>query len=284
VQVPGAGAAEPAPAQEVPGAVGPTPEDDPPLQLVWGLAGTRWYAAGPRTAPNGLAYHPLFSLDLNLNVWLWPSQRVYLFTDDRFWGQKAEGTVTNGKDSKFGFSKREFDLDFGGAWNYWGPLEARVFGYSLNNLNRGLSLSDPAGFNDGFGLENRYYLSPEYAALGRAGFDVARATFVSVGYLPTKDLVGNDGAPFHPGPFARAYLLYDLPPDIFRFPCYAFADALLIGKESFVPKLLYLDTGVAFRPFRKVPRLEFRLGAENTWDFEAGPGRTLWYGAVRVIF
>jgi hypothetical protein len=279
-------AAEPAPAPDAPGAAGvcPPPEDDPPLKLVWGLAGVRGAAAGPRTAPNGLTYHPMFSLDLDLNIWLWPSHGLYLFTDDRFWGQKSEGTVTNGKDGKWGFSKREFDLTVGGAWNYWGPVEARVFGYSLNNLNRGESLSDPTGFNDGFGVENRFYLSPEYANLGRAGYDVARATFVSVGYMPTKELVGNDGVTFHPGPFARAYLLYDLPADWTHCPCYAFADALVIGKDSFSFKLFDLDAGLAARPFHKAPTLELRLGAENTWDFEAGPGRTFWYGAVRVIF
>jgi hypothetical protein len=265
-------------------AVDSTPHDDRPLQPVWGVAGLRGIVAGPRTAPNGLTYHPLFSLDLDLNVWLWPSQRAYLFTDARFWGQRAEGNIGNGRQGHWDFSKREFDLAIGGAWNYCGPLEARVFAYSLNNLNRGESLSDPSGFKDGFGLENRLYLSPEYAALGQRGFDVARATFVSLGYFPTKEMVGNDGTPFHPGPFARAYLVYDLPRKLIRLPCYAFVDAQLIGKESFTPKLLYVDAGLAARPFRRAPGLEFRLGAENTCDFQAGDGRTLWYAAVRMVF
>ena len=92
------------------------------------------------------------------------------------------------------------------AWNYYGNWEARAFGYSYNNLNRGTSQVAPERFNDGVGLENRYYLGPAYAALGTQEFDQARANFVSLGYYPTKDMVDGDGVQFKPGPFARAYL------------------------------------------------------------------------------
>src|SRR5579862_9754442 len=33
----------------------------------WGLAALRVIPEGPRVAPNGLTYHPNFSMDLNLN-------------------------------------------------------------------------------------------------------------------------------------------------------------------------------------------------------------------------
>jgi hypothetical protein len=80
------------------------------------------------------------------------------------------------------------------AWNPAGRWEARAFAYSLNNLNRGTSVTAPAGYADGLGLEARYYLSAAYEALGTAAFYVARAPFVGLGYYPTKDLVDNRGS------------------------------------------------------------------------------------------
>jgi hypothetical protein len=154
---------------------------EPPWQAAWGLAGIHFIPKGPKTAPNGLEYHPNFSLDLDLNIWLWRNQRLYLYADARFWGERSEFGVTNSRDGFFGTSKRQFDLSGGAAWNYLGPLEARFFGYSMNNLNRGSDQVRPSGFNDGSALENRYYLSSEYTRLGQTGYDVARATFVSVG-------------------------------------------------------------------------------------------------------
>jgi hypothetical protein len=53
------------------------------------VAGLRGYGFGYQVAPNGLEFNPLFSLDLNMNVWLWRDQGLYAFTDTRFWGQKA---------------------------------------------------------------------------------------------------------------------------------------------------------------------------------------------------
>jgi hypothetical protein len=55
--------------------------------VVWGLVGLRGYAFGQQVAPNGLEFNPLFSLDLNLDTWLWREQRLYLFSDARFWTQ-----------------------------------------------------------------------------------------------------------------------------------------------------------------------------------------------------
>jgi hypothetical protein len=251
-----------------------------PWQTAWGLVGLHIFAAGPKVAPNGEVYHPSFSTDLNINFWLWRSQRVYLFGDFRFWGEKPENGVTNGRDGGLGFSKRQFDLSGGPAWNYAGPWEARVFGYSMNNLNRGRDLVTPYGVNDGFGLENRYYLSPEYARLGQTGFDVARATFLSVGYYPTKEMVGNDGQLFKPGLMLRAYLTCDL----WNWPAYAFGDATFISERSLKPKLLLFDVGLAARPFSSWRQWEFRLGVESTGDFQEGSVLNLWYVSVRYIF
>jgi hypothetical protein len=274
-----------------PGSISPpaeqvaTPDEgclDPvlPWQTVWGLVGFRAIPIGDRMAPNGVEYHPNFSMDLDFNCWVSRSQRVYFFADMRFWGEKSEFGVTNAHDGFWGTSKREFDISGGVAWNYAGSWEARVFGYSDNNLNRGLSLVTPAGFNDGFAFENRYYLSSEYARLGQAGFDVSRASFVSVGYYPSKELVGNDGRLFKPGLLVRAYLTCDL----WDWPAYAFADAAYLSDSSLQPRLLLFDVGVAARPFAACEQLEFRLGVENTADFQADDLTSLGYISVRFLF
>jgi hypothetical protein len=256
------------------------PVEASPWQTVWGLIGLRAIPAGPKTAPNGEEYHPNFSIDVDFNFWVWRSQGFYAFADMRLWGQKAEHGVTNGRDGFLGTSKREFDLSGGGAWNYAGPWEARAFGYTLNNLNRGLDLVTPVGFNDGFGMENRYYLSPEYAKLGQTGFDVARADFVSIGYFPSKDLVGNDGQAFKPGLLLRAILTCD----VWDWPCYLFEDATYISERSLHPKLLLFDVGIAARPFSSCQQCEFRLGVENTADFQVHNVQNLWYASVRLVY
>jgi hypothetical protein len=259
---------------------GAGPDTAIPWQTAWGLLGLRAIPAGPKTAPNGVEYHPNFSLDLNFNIWLWRDQGLYLFADTRLWGQRGEFGVTNRNDSWWGTSKREFDLSGGVAWNYDGPWEARAFGYTNNNLNRGNNLVTPAGFTDGFGLENRYYLSPEYAKLGTAGFDVTRATFLSFGYFPSKVMVGNDGQQFKPGMMLRAYLTCDLG----DWPCYVFGDTTYISERSFHPRLLLFDLGAAARPLPFCRQCEFRVGAESTADVQVGTMQSLWYVSVRYIF
>jgi hypothetical protein len=251
-----------------------------PWQTAWGLVGLRIIPEGLRTAPNGQIYHPNFSLDANLNIWLWRSAGLYLFCDARFWGERPEDGVTNGRDGWLGTSKREFDLSGGAAWNYVGSWEARVSGYSNSNLNRGSSSVLPTGFTDGCLVENRYYVSPEYARLGQTGFDVARATFLSAGYYLSKDLIGNDGKIFKPGLQLRGYLIWDL----WDWPAYLFGDVSYIGQRGVQPRLLLFDLGFAFRPFPFSRQWEFRLGAENTADFQAGNVQDLWYASVRFIF
>jgi hypothetical protein len=262
------------------GQVEASPSQTTVWQSVWGLVGLSVIPDGPRIAPDGEKYHPNFSMDLDFNVWLWRSQGLYLFADLTLWGEKDENGVTNARDGFVGTSKREFDLAGGAAWNYAGPWEARAFGYTDNNLNRGTNLVTPAGFTDGFGLENRYYLAPEYARVGQPGFDVARANFVSIGYYPSKDMVGNNGQMFQPGLMLRAYLTCDL----WNWPCYVFGDAEYLSERNFQPRLLLYDVGVAVRPFRACPQCEFRLGVDNTADVQVHDVQNLWYASSRFIF
>jgi hypothetical protein len=256
------------------------PAPAPAWQTAWGLGGLRVIPAGPKIAPNGLEYHPNFSLDLDVNLWVWRRERLYLFADMRLWGEKGEFGVTNGNDGVLGTSKREFDLVGGAAWNYAGPWELRGFGYTDNNLNRGTSTVSPAGFTDGGGLENRYYLSPEYAKLGTPGFDVTRATFLSVGYYLTKEMVANDGQLFKPGLMLRAYLTCDL----WDWPAYAYGDVTYLSERSMQPRLLLFDVGLAARPLPCCRQCEVRLGVENTADFQVGNVLNLWYASLRYIF
>jgi hypothetical protein len=283
------GAAGDAPPPEAQAACpdGPSLPDPLPWKPVWGVVGVRGFAAGPKVAPNGHEYHPHSSLDLDFNVWVWRTRGLYLFGDLRFWNERAEYGVTNVRDNPFfGFSKRQFDLEGGPAWNYIGPWEARLYGYTYNNLNRGINPVRPSGLNDGFVIENRYYLSEEYARLGRAGFDVERADFLSVGYYLTKDLVGNDGRDFKPGLMLRAYLTQDLG----SWPVFAFGDARLVSGRSVQPQLLLFDLGFAVRPFRDWERMiaardwELRLGAESTADFHTHSVDNLWCGTIRIVF
>ena len=260
--------------------VEPMPWQIAPWHSVWGLVELRIIPAGPKVAPNGEKYHPNFLMDLNFNFWIWRSQRVYMFADISLWGETGENGVTNARDGFMGTSKRQFDLSGGAAWNYAGCWEARAFGYTDNNLNRGLSLVTPNGFTDGFGMENRYYLSSEYAKLGEPGFDVARATFLSIGYYPSKDMVGNNGQTFEPGMMLRAYLIRDL----WDWPCYLFGDFTYISEKSFAPRLLLFDVGAAARPFRRCQQFELRLGVDSTGDLQVHNVQNLWYASFRFIY
>jgi hypothetical protein len=245
----------------------------------WGIAGIRGFYAGTRTAPNGLPFDPVFSLDLDFNLWLWQRQGLYLFSQSVFWGQEPAPGVTN-PDQKIDFSKREFDLNLGTAWNYAGPWEARLFTYSLSNFNRGFSYIVPSGFKDGVGLENRLYLGPAYAALGTSDFDAARANFLSIGYLPTKSLIGIAGDEFKPSAFAEAYLTQDLWSPAY----YVYLDAKLTAQRRISPKLFDVDAGLAVRPFRRADRLEFRAGAATEWDLRDHIAHPLGYVGVRYVY
>ena len=247
---------------------------------VWGIAGVRGYPIGQHVAANGVEFNQLFAANLDLNLWLWRKQGIYLFTESTFWGQKPGPGITNPTQGSFDFSKREFDLNAGFAWNFYGSFEARAFAYSFNNLNRGDSSTSPSGFNDGIGLENRYYLGQEYKQLGTADFDVARAGFLSVGYYPSKSMVDGNSDQFKPGAFLRGYFIQDL----WTPQYYLFADLDCIAARSFTPTLLNVDAGLAMRPFHSVPRLEFRIGTEDVIDLHNSERQFAVYIGIRYVF
>jgi hypothetical protein len=92
--------------------------------------------------------------------------------------------------------------------------------------------------------------------------------------------VGNDGQTFTPGLMLRAYLTWGL----WDWPAYLFGDAAFITERSLQPKLLLFDLGVAARPFRSWRQWEFRLGVENTADFEKKDVLNLGYVSLRYLF
>jgi hypothetical protein len=241
---------------------------------LWGFVGLNFFPVGTRTAPNGLPFHPLFDADSELNVGLLPHKRLYLFMDLDFWGQRATNGVTNPHQGSFDFSKREFDVTGGLAWNYWGPLELRAFGYALNNLNRGISPNLPYGFDDGVGVENRWYLPCDDP------YDVGRQGFLSIGYLPSNRLIGLNGQQFKPGLLLRSYLTYDVP--ILR--SYLYFDGQYFGEAGVQPRLLFFDAGLAIRPFPTLQNLEFRLGGGDTYDLQGHHGQAVGYGGIRFQF
>jgi hypothetical protein len=261
------------------GPCGQDPVAPAPYRMVWGEIDIKVFPDANRMAPNGQPYNPIFSLDLNLNIWLWPAQGLYIFGDSRFWGQRGTPGQTHGN---FDYTKREYDISAGLAWNYWGRLEFRGWGYAMNNLNRGNSLTIPFGYNDGCAFENRLYLSDEYDRLGQDGFNVSRATFVSLGYMPSKQIIGLDSELFKPGLFGRAYVTWDIPSTC----CYLFADLELICDKQVRPRLFLPDVGVAIVPFEHLRNLEVRLGSEFVVDFRTTPLRNnnLPYLSVRLNY
>jgi hypothetical protein len=278
IQVPPATAP---PGDKAPAPAGEEPPPIDPLRIhpvwypeVWGVTGLTLVASGERTAPNGQVYDPLGSLNLDLNIGLLPQKKLYIFGLGTFWAQKPTSSATNPTQGNFDFSKREFDFTLGAAWNYWGPLEARVFAYSYNNLNRGLSEVTPLQFNDGVGLENRWYLS------GTNIYDLPRLNFLSFGFYPSQDMIGADGVTFHPGLFLRAYLTYEFVP----LHYYLYTDTQMIAQTFASPRLLLFDDGFAARPFTRFNGVEFRLGVTNTVDVGVDDVRTLIYGTVQVLF
>lgn len=238
---------------------------------VWGFAGGRVVYGGTRIAPNGLPYYPLGTLDLDLNIGLLPQKKLYLFTLTNFWLQRATADQTHGS---WDFTKREFDLILGAAWNYWNRFELRTWGYAYNNLNRGFSATVPRDYNDGIAIENRYYLANTDI------YDVSKLGFLSIGYYPSKTLVGGDGDDFRPGFFARAYVTHDLN----FLGSYVYLDSQLLCQKAFTARLVFFDAGLALRPCPSLPGLEFRVGGSDTIDVQVDINRALGYVALRLLF
>jgi len=241
---------------------------------VWGDLGVKLYAAGNRMAPNGIAYQPLFSSDFSLNIGLLPHKQLYLFTETAFWAQRSSSGGTASNEEQYDYSKREFDMGVGAAWNYLNRLEFRVSAFALNNLNRGLSTTNPSGYNDGVQLENRLYF-------GNADvYDLERLSYVSIGYMPTKTLIDGLGNTFAPGLFARAYVTHEIQ----ALRSYVYGDAHFIAASVATPQLFIFDGGLAFRPFKPIENLEFRFGDEITVDLKANVNQNLTYGEIRLWY
>jgi hypothetical protein len=254
---------------------GPSPPSSTGWPETWGVVGLPIYAAGNRMAPNGVPFQPIFSVTNDLNLGLLPDKELYLFYQGVFWAQHPSAAVTHSQNS-VNFSKREVDSELGLAWEYFDALELRAAAYGLNNLNRGISPSSATGGKQGVTLENRYYLNTVDP------FDVGRLSFVSLGYIPTENLVGGNGASFRPGAFGRMYLAGDLP--ISWLPSYLYAGQQIIGQDAASPRLIDTDVGWAFRPLAGFQSLEFRIGYDLTADVRAHVARNLVYGAVRLAF
>jgi hypothetical protein len=239
---------------------------------VWGFIDMPVYATGTRQAPNGVYFDPLFTLGGSFNIGLLPEKKLYLFADTSVWMQRPGAGITNPSQGNLDFSKREFDFNTGIAWNYIGAFELRLSAYAMNNLNRGVSLASPAGFKDGVLVENRFYF-------GSADkYNVGRLNFVSLGYYPTKSMVGGNGEDFHPGMFARVYVTYDLP----FLNSYLYADVKYTAERVVTPRLLEVDAGWALRPFDQFRNLEFKVGSDVTTDLQDKVTRDLIYGSIRL--
>jgi hypothetical protein len=238
---------------------------------VFGYGGAHLFYAGNRVAPSGFVYNPLATLDLDFNVSLLPEKRLYLWALSNFWAQRATAGQTHGV---WDYTKREYDLTVGGAYFWESGFEARIFGYALSNLNRGVSNTVPQNYCDGFGVEARYYLP------GVDIYDVSRLGFLSIGYLPSKTLIGGNGDDFRPGFFARAYLTCDL--NVMH--SYVYCDTQLTCESAILARLIFLDAGVATRPFESLPGLELRAGGTDTLDVQVNNNRGLGYFAVRLLF
>lgn len=241
-----------------------------PEQRTWGLAGGRFIVNGNKTAPNGVVYTPYFSLDMIFNFALTRDRRLYGFVDARFWAQSNKDKVAQ---HALDFSKRQFDLTPGVAWNFYGRFEARFFAYSYNNLNRGTTLTNPIGYKDGVALEGRYYF-------GGTDFDRGVYNFLSVGYYLSKEMIGNDGEAWFPGGFIK--WSYNIPLWEQRIFLYTMGEFIL--EKPYDAKWVWLDTGISGRPFASYPMLDLRAGNETNVDIVSGKTLTMWYIGARFAF
>jgi hypothetical protein len=238
----------------------------------WGVVGLPVYPTGNRMAPNGVSFRPIFSLTEELNLGLLPQKKLYLFSEGTFWAQHSSPSVTQ---NSVDFSKRELDSELGLAWNYVDLWEVRASGYALNNLNRGVSTNNGSGGKQGVKLENRYYFEAANP------YDVGRLGFISLGYIPTENLVGGNGASFRPGLFGRMYLAGDLP---LWFSSYLYAGQQITGQNGATPRLIDTDVGWAVRPLAGFQNLEFRIGYDIVADVQKHTARNVVYGAIRLAF
>src|SRR3954470_5774615 len=243
---------------------------------IWGDLGVRGYATGDRVAPNGVEFEPLFDVKLDLNIGLLPQKKLYLVLGADFWGQRAAPGVTNSNYGDYDFSKREYDISLGVAWNVFDRFELRGSLFTSDNLNRGRSETVAADYENGGVLEARYYLGRNTAH----NYDTGRLSFVSLGYYPGVNLIGGDGRQFRAGLFAEAYLALDIP--ILR--SYIFLDARATAQDAVDVRLFTIDGGIGIRPIPALPNLELRFGDAFNADINDDITHNLVYGEVRAYF
>ena len=116
--------------------------------------------------------------------------------------------------------------------------------------------------------------------MGLASFDLTRTSFLSIGYYPTKVMTDENGNDFKPGLFLHGRVNYDLMGDKW----YLYLDSQLICTRAGPAKYLLFDTGMAIRPFVQNPRVEYRFGADNKYDFELKLFDTELYLSLRLTF
>lgn len=237
---------------------------------VWGYVGGRYIGDGEKTAPNGVRYNPCMSLDLNFNFAITADRSLYGYFDTRFWAQtKRDSFLSQDGD----FSSRQLDFSPGIAWNFHGRMEARLSAYSMNNLDRGNSLSNGVGSKDGAAIEGRYWFAG-------TDFDQGINNFVSIGYYIADDMIGNDGRVWEPAAFVK--WSYNIP--LWEQRLYVYTMGEFITENPYEAKWLWLDTGISCRPIPHYPMLDLRLGNECTIDIGARESLVTWYFAVRFAF
>src|SRR4051812_10146601 len=243
---------------------------------IWGDLGVRGYATGDRVAPNGVEFEPLFDIKLDLNIGLLPHKKLYAVLDADFWGQRSAPGVTNSNYGDYDFSKREYDISFGLAWNVFDRFELRGSLFTSDNLNRGRSETVAADYQNGGLFEARYYLGHNNTDM----YDTGRLSFVSLGYYPGVNLIGGAGREFRAGLFAEAYLALDIP--VLR--SYVYVDVKAIGQDAVDVRLITVDGGIGIRPFPALPNLELRFGDAFNADINDDITHNLVYGEVRAYF
>lgn len=141
----------------------------------WGVVGLPVYV-GSHMAPNGVPFTPIFGVDAELNLGLVPNKKLYVFYDGSFWAQHSGAGITNARQGSFDFSKREMDSELGLAWNIYDSLELRSSLYALDNLNRGISLTQPAGGKQGSRSKAATSFPPPIPTISAARAILASAT------------------------------------------------------------------------------------------------------------
>ncbi len=240
---------------------------EPTYAAVWGDASIGIYPVESRiVAPNGLVYNPLAYIGVKLNI---GNDNIYIFDENVLLLERpTPGVTTNTNQGSFDFTKREMDFKIGLAAKPFDSkhFEFRLWGISLNNLNRGNSQNKPSGFKDGFAAETRYYFSGKKLWGHLTG-----------GYYFTKTLVAPNGEPFKPGIFVGGNLNYNL----LEVPqkLYAFIDITVINLFG------RFEGGLACRPLKNLPDTEMRLSGSRYLNLkEKSPSETTVLFEIRHYF